>query len=160
MCYTVAMKIRKLILYCAVVLTSACTPIQSQPMNAPQPSDDTQPITQTSGAPAVVDLSEVTPAPAEEDAQEVKPAPGVPDPNTQLTQQVMANLSEQKGIDISQIEVVSVEAVTWPDGSLGCPEPGMMYTQVLIEGAKIVLQAGDQQFEYHTGGDHFVLCEP
>ena len=30
--------------------------------------------------------------------------------------------------------VVDARAVTWPDSSLGCPEPGMMYTQVLVDG--------------------------
>jgi hypothetical protein len=28
-----------------------------------------------------------------------------------------------------QREVVSAKAVTWSDGSLGCPEPGKLYTQ-------------------------------
>ena len=39
---------------------------------------------------------------------------------------------------------VSAAAVTWSDGSAGCPEPGMMYTQALVPGYRIVLQAGDR----------------
>ena len=44
----------------------------------------------------------------------------------------------------ADIKVLSAEAVTWPDGSLGCPQPGMMYTQALVPGFRIVLQAADR----------------
>ena len=50
----------------------------------------------------------------------------------------------------AEIKVVSEEAVTWPDGSLGCPKPGMLYTQALVAGYRIVLQAGDQALNYHS----------
>ena len=48
------------------------------------------------------------------------------------------------------IKVISEEAVTWPDGSLGCPQPGMVYTQALVPGYRIVLQAGEQTLNYHA----------
>jgi hypothetical protein len=50
----------------------------------------------------------------------------------------------------ADIKVTSAEAVTWPDGSLGCPQPGMMYTQALVAGYRIVLQAGEQVLNYHA----------
>jgi len=50
----------------------------------------------------------------------------------------------------ADIKVLSAEAVTWPDGSLGCPKPGMMYTQALVAGYRIVLQAGEQMLSYHA----------
>ncbi len=50
----------------------------------------------------------------------------------------------------ADIKVTSAEAVTWPDGSLGCPQPGMLYTQALVAGYRIVLQAGDQKLNYHA----------
>ncbi len=50
----------------------------------------------------------------------------------------------------ADIKVVSGEAVTWPDGSLGCPQPGMLYTQALVAGYRIVLQAGTQVLNYHA----------
>ena len=50
----------------------------------------------------------------------------------------------------ADIKVASAEAVTWPDGSLGCPQPGMLYTQALIAGYRIVLQAGEQTLNYHA----------
>ena len=56
------------------------------------------------------------------------------------------------------VTVVDARAVTWPDGSLGCPEPGMMYTQVLVDGTLVVLEAGGSRYEYH-GGDPLLFCE-
>ena len=50
-----------------------------------------------------------------------------------------------------QISVTTAEAVTWSDGSLGCPEPGMMYTQALVPGYRVVLGAGTQVLNYHAG---------
>ena len=58
------------------------------------------------------------------------------------------------------IELVGeVEAVTWPDASLGCPEPGMMYAQVLTPGYRFTLQSGGTLYRYHTGGDVVKLCD-
>ena len=41
------------------------------------------------------------------------------------------------------LELVSAEAVTWRDGSLGCPEPGKMYTMVLTDGVRGLERAGE-----------------
>ncbi|MGD9497183.1 MAG: hypothetical protein AB7Y46_12870 [Armatimonadota bacterium] len=61
-----------------------------------------------------------------------------------------ADLARRLGIDPAQIEVLEVEAVQWPDGSLGLPEPGMMYTQAIVPGWRIVLGAQGRAFEYHA----------
>jgi hypothetical protein len=62
----------------------------------------------------------------------------------------------------ADVKVASVEAVTWPDGSLGHPEPGMDYTMALVPGYRVVLQAGDKFHEYHTdrSGARIVYCGP
>jgi hypothetical protein len=46
--------------------------------------------------------------------------------------------------------LVSAESVEWPDTSLGNPQPGMFYAQVITPGFKIILEAGGAQYEYHT----------
>jgi len=48
------------------------------------------------------------------------------------------------------VQVVSVSATDWSDTSLGCPQPGMFYAQVIVQGYKIVLMASGQQVEYHA----------
>ena len=49
------------------------------------------------------------------------------------------------------VRVVEVVEVTWSDGSLGCPQPGVNYTQALANGQRVVLAAGGMTYEYHSG---------
>ncbi len=74
----------------------------------------------------------------------------------------VSDLADRLGVDESEITVVSVEEVTWSDGSLGCPEPGMMYTQALENGSLIVLEADGIEYEYHSGvgQDPFYCATP
>jgi hypothetical protein len=58
------------------------------------------------------------------------------------------------------IVVKSVEAVEWPNTSLGCPQPGMMYLQVITPGFRIVLTANGQDYDYHTTMEQALLCAP
>jgi hypothetical protein len=51
--------------------------------------------------------------------------------------------------DASQLRVALAEAVTWPDGALGCPESGRQYSQVLVPGYRIRIEAGTETLEYH-----------
>jgi len=71
-----------------------------------------------------------------------------------------ADLAERKGIEKEQIEVESVKPVEWPDASLGCPEPGMMYAQVITPGYQILLSHDGETYRYHTDarGNRVVLC--
>lgn len=55
--------------------------------------------------------------------------------------------------------LVSSEAVTWPDSSLGCPSPGVMYTQALVDGLRVVVEADGRQFDYRIGGGDLKLCQ-
>ncbi|MER7558068.1 hypothetical protein ABTZ46_14075 [Nocardioides sp. NPDC126508] len=63
----------------------------------------------------------------------------------------IADLAERQGVKSEQITVVSNDKVTWRDGSLGCPEPGKMYTMVLTDGVRVVLEAAGKTYEYHGG---------
>lgn len=50
------------------------------------------------------------------------------------------------------------EAVTWSDGSLGCPQPGRMYTQALVPGYRFVLEyAGGREMHVHASESGNVL---
>ncbi len=74
--------------------------------------------------------------------------------------QAKTDLARRKGIDKDEIVVVATEAVDWPDTSLGCPEPGMMYAQVITPGNKILLSYEGKTYEYHSGKeDRLVFCE-
>jgi hypothetical protein len=75
-------------------------------------------------------------------------------------QLAVADAAGQLGIAADAITVLSVEAVEWGDASLGCPEPGMMYAQVVTPGYRIVLEAGGQTYEYHASTGAVIRCKP
>jgi len=80
------------------------------------------------------------------------PEPAI-EPGTQpVIAQAQADLARRLQVNADQITVLSAQSVTWPDGSLGCPRPGMSYTQVTVDGILIRLRAGNQVYEYHGGG--------
>lgn len=57
-------------------------------------------------------------------------------------------------------ELVSAEAVTWPNGALGCPKPGRSYTQALVEGMRVVVTVDGTTYDYRFGrSDSPILCE-
>lgn len=71
-----------------------------------------------------------------------------------------AALGSELGVTPQDIEVMDVEAVEWPDASLGCPQEGMLYAQVVTPGYRILLKAEGKVFEYHSDRHHVVLCQP
>jgi len=60
------------------------------------------------------------------------------------------DLAKQLNVAIDEIKTVSLRSMTWPNGSLGCPQPDMMYTQAQVEGMLIQLQVGDATYSYHS----------
>lgn len=83
------------------------------------------------------------------------------DEDNEETQKAYALLRATLGADV-EIKTESVETVTWPSGALGCPKPGMNYTQALVPGYRIVLIANGRKFSYHgrKGGDPFYCANP
>lgn len=79
---------------------------------------------------------------------------------TELLDPLIADAASEAGVDASEVDVVTAEAVTWSDGSLGCPEPGMMYTQALVPGYRVVLEIDGEQLHFHRGSSgEFRYCE-
>ncbi len=57
-------------------------------------------------------------------------------------------------------QLVSAEAVTFADGSLGCAAPGQSYTQALIDGMRVVVTVDGTTYDYRFGeGAAAKLCE-
>lgn len=63
------------------------------------------------------------------------------------------DLAKRLGVAPEDIEVTDAREVTWPNGALGCPEDGGMYTQALVDGFYIQLQAEGTRHAYHAGRD-------
>jgi hypothetical protein len=89
------------------------------------------------------------------------PTPGEPVEGTEqqdaLVAQAVSDLQDRLGKGAKEITVVSVEATEFPDASLGVPEPGMSYAQMIVPGFVIQLEANGEMYEYHAAGDRVVL---
>ena len=81
-----------------------------------------------------------------------------PDPQRALVDQAIADLARRLQVSPEAVQVRRVEAVEWPDTSLGCPEPGMMYAQVITPGYRIILAVGEELHEYHASRSRVIYC--
>jgi hypothetical protein len=92
---------------------------------------------------------------------EVPPIPGTVEPGMEgLIEMAREDLAKRLSIRADEIEVLEAKAVVWPDASLGCPQPGMRYKQVPMDGALIRLLVEGKVYEYHSGGGRApFLCE-
>lgn len=66
-------------------------------------------------------------------------------------QQAVADEAERRGVPVGEVTVAGYAEVTWRDGSIGCPQPGMMYTQALVPGHQLVLEVDGEYASYHAG---------
>jgi hypothetical protein len=62
-----------------------------------------------------------------------------------------ADLGERLGLPEEKLELLEARQVTWADSSLGCPQPGMAYLQVLTPGVLIRLAVEGREYRYHGG---------
>lgn len=84
-----------------------------------------------------------------------------PDMTDDLLEAIVADAAERTGVDSAQVEIVSVTEEIFNDSSLGCPEPGQVYTQVITPGYIVIVQAGGAELDYRVGTqpEAFKLCE-
>ena len=71
-----------------------------------------------------------------------------------------ADLAQRLSVSSDQITVAGSFEVVWPDGSLGCPQKGMAYIEMLIPGYLVVLGYDGKRYEYHSGRDGNVTYCP
>ncbi|NND02454.1 MAG: hypothetical protein HKN91_06685 [Acidimicrobiia bacterium] len=107
--------------------------------------------------------------PDDPDASEPDPGAPLPEQNAAkipralqpFADAAVADLAQRLDVDESTITVAVAESVVWPDGAIGCPQPGMAYIQVEVEGSRAVLIQGNNTYHYHGGEGNAgpFLCE-
>jgi len=67
------------------------------------------------------------------------------------------DLAQRRGVAAESITVSNARPVTWRSGAIGCPEPGMSYTDALVPGVSLLLRSGEEISAYHAvvGGKPF-----
>ena len=95
--------------------------------------------------------AQATEAPSSIDEQ---PTPThIPVDLTPAQRAAINTLSENLGLPIDKIKLISTEAVEWPDGCLGIEGAGLACAQVITPGFRILLEANGKQVEYRTNED-------
>jgi hypothetical protein len=140
-----------------LALAAGCQPIP--PAVTPSVPPTTTPAAQRPVATATL---EITPTPVEGTPmnETLSPTPAYEPAMEPLVQAAVADLAQRLGVTPGEIGVIEAGAIVWPDASIGCPQPDMMYIQVPQDGALIRLSAGGKTYNYHYGGRRgLFLCE-
>jgi hypothetical protein len=96
--------------------------------------------------------------PAETAPPEATPVTGEAPP--ELVEAVIDDVVRRTGADPATVEVVEAAEREWSDGSLGCPEPGMAYTQAIVDGYQVVVEVDGTRYDYRAASSgNFRLCE-
>src|SRR5688500_7094992 len=127
-----------LVIGAATIVVAACTAGSGAGgSNVPEPSQASE---APSGEPAASDGTVALPA-------------TIIDP-------IVADAAGRLGVHPSAVKIVDAHEETWSDGSLGCPEPDMMYTQALVDGYQVIVEANGTQLDYRgSGPGQFRFCE-
>jgi hypothetical protein len=76
-----------------------------------------------------------------------------------VTEAALYDAMRLTGFERSKLVVIEAQAVTWQNASLGCPQPGMAYTDALVPGYRVRIQAGERELDYHASSRGSpVLC--
>ena len=69
-------------------------------------------------------------------------------------------LADDLGVGEDELRLESAEALNWSDASLGCPQEGMAYAQVITPGHRLIFELGGRAHAVHTNADgsHMVIC--
>jgi Ferritin-like domain len=81
--------------------------------------------------------------------RDVPPAAGTPGASGD-TAWLTAAIADDLGAPPETVQVVSMEPRNWPDTSLGCPQPDMLYAQVVTPGYLVLVDVSGKRIEYHT----------
>ena len=103
----------------------------------------------------------------EGDAPDIQPlqghgiAVGKPSPEyAQVLELAKLDLAERLGLaDTDPIRLVTIGKVDWGNTSLGNPEPGMMYAEVIVPGFKMLLGADGAFYMYHASYEEGVFVD-
>jgi hypothetical protein len=68
----------------------------------------------------------------------------------QVRQIAQTALAQALNVPVGQVAIDRVEPVEWNDSSIGCPQPGMMYAQVITPGFRVVATVNGQRKQVHT----------
>lgn len=147
---------KRLLPLLGIALLAAAGCYAAGPSTTPSPTASPQvPVATPSPTASPTPPSPTSPAQA---------TPSVPDVGGEVPQALIVEMMQQTadatGVNMAELRVVQASAVTWGDGSLGCPKPDVSYIQVLIDGYWVILEAGGERYDFRADGEgRWKLCD-
>jgi hypothetical protein len=147
----------------AAVLFAACTAGAGSPSASVGPSASA--TAATASAPANSPAAPSDRPAATPHGQQVPASPAASAITGEVPADVLASVRAQLATKVGDAAATGAtvevgQAMTWPDGSLGCPQPGMFYTQMVVQGYQVVLAVDGTRYDYRIGaGGTPALCE-
>jgi len=82
-----------------------------------------------------------------------------PDVPAEVLAPIVADAATRAGVDPADVRVIEAWAAEWNDGALGCPEPNVFYTQAIVNGWQVIVEANGQTLDYRAlGPGAFRVC--
>jgi 4-hydroxy-L-threonine phosphate dehydrogenase PdxA len=78
------------------------------------------------------------------------PETGVDSAEAEAAGAAMLDLADRTGVNIAEVQVVSIQQTEWMDACLELGQPNEACAQVTVPGYRIVLEVEGQQYVYHT----------
>ncbi len=85
-----------------------------------------------------------------------------PDKSASPAEQAAQNIAaESLGVEPEDVTVLKITSREWPDASLGCPQPDMMYAQMLTSGYQAIVEVDGETYDLRmdTRGNG-LICPP
>lgn len=79
---------------------------------------------------------------------------------SELAALAQRRVAQDLNLPTRRVQILQVTAYVWTDTSLGCPVPGENYSLGEIDGYRIVVSAGEQEYIFHTDVDRVIPCDP
>jgi hypothetical protein len=71
----------------------------------------------------------------------------------------LQRLTQRLGVPVSEVNLLSTEAVDWPDSCLGIVQPDALCAAVVTPGFRIIFDVNGATYEFHTNRDGSVVAE-
>lgn len=81
---------------------------------------------------------------------------GVPE---EVLERIRNDVAALAKVSPDSVRITSARVVDWPDGSLGCPAPDQVYTQMVVPGFHVLAAVGVRKFDYRVAGNEYKLCD-
>ncbi len=163
---------RWLIPFLLLLIAAACAPSGGSATSVPTltlipatPTDTAIPIPPTSTSsnlPGPQDILQatVTATPAGSSATLTGDALVAQDPVAgELVGIAQRLVADQLNLPTRRIRMVDVRSVVWTDSTLNCPAANSQVVEQDIDGYRIVVQAADRNYLFHTDFDRVIPCE-